>query len=45
MILEPIGSAAPKISAKEKFNHLSIKFGSQFGISCPAQGYPVPAFR
>ena len=42
---EPIGSAAPKISIKEKFNHLSILQGSQFGITCPAQGYPVPAFR
>ena len=42
---ESVGSSGPKVSVKEKFNHLSVTLGQLFAVSCPAQGHPVPAFR
>ena len=44
-ILEPIGGAAPKFSARDKINAFSTKMTHTIALDCPAQGYPGPAFR
>lgn len=44
-MLEPVGSVAPKVNVGDKLNILSIKRGHITNILCPAQGYPMPAYR
>ena len=44
-IKDPIGSSPPNIPIKEKFSHMGSMKGNALAMSCPAQGFPVPAFR
>ena len=43
--LEPIGGAKPKFSLVTKVLHLEHEMGKSIALSCPAQGFPLPAFR
>lgn len=43
--LEPVGSVAPRIAALEKFRVVYMEESSVMTLFCPAQSYPVPAFR
>lgn len=36
---------APKLTAESKYKHSEREVGSDIPVFCPAQGYPVPAFR
>lgn len=44
-ILEPVGSVAPKVSVADELRNARTHFGRTLSIGCPAQAYPVPAFR
>ena len=44
-VLEPIGSAPPKFSNKDKLNALIHKKNEVISLVCAAQGAPMPAFR
>ena len=43
--LEPIGGAAPKFAHELKGSLIFKKFSESISLSCPAQGFPIPAFR
>lgn len=43
--VEPVGSVPPKINSYSKFDEMSVKNGATLAILCPAQSFPVPAFR
>uniref|UniRef100_A0A1I8M611 Uncharacterized protein n=1 Tax=Musca domestica TaxID=7370 RepID=A0A1I8M611_MUSDO len=45
VITEPIGSVAPRVNRKDEFNHDKIPLQGTIAIQCPAQAYPVPAYR
>lgn len=45
IIPEPVGSVAPKVNVADKGHISSTKQGHMTDILCPAQGYPMPAFR
>ena len=45
IFVEPIGSAPPKFSVKDKINAFGVNVDETFAILCPAQGFPIPAFR
>ncbi|XP_070066212.1 cell adhesion molecule Dscam1 isoform X6 [Drosophila virilis] len=45
VITEPVGSVGPKISVGERLKDAAAQLGSTFTLFCPAQSYPVPAFR
>ena len=45
MFLEPIGGAKPKFSIDIKRIHLDRSSGVSVTLTCPAQAYPLPAFR
>ena len=45
IFVEPIGSAPPKFSVKDKINAFGVNLDETFAILCPAQGFPIPAFR
>ena len=42
---EPIGSAPPKVVSKDKFEVVFVVIEAAANLVCPAQGFPVPAFR
>lgn len=42
---EPVGSAAPKFPTTENIHGFVTAVGVQTTLLCPAQGYPVPAYR
>jgi len=42
---EPIGSTAPKFPSSNKINAFEKWVGETMVVFCPAQGYPLPAFR
>ena len=42
---EPIGGAKPKFSLSTELNKLTRAEGSAISLQCPAQAYPIPAFR
>ena len=42
-MLEPVGSAAPKVNIKLKA--IQTSYGEKLALVCPAQGMPLPAFR
>ncbi|KAL7736494.1 hypothetical protein ACLKA6_019693 [Drosophila palustris] len=42
---EPVGSVGPKISVGERLKDAASQLNSTFTLFCPAQSYPVPAFR
>ncbi len=43
--LEPIGGAKPKFSVDTNGLIVVREANSVIGITCPAQGYPLPSFR
>ncbi|XP_024939106.1 Down syndrome cell adhesion molecule-like protein Dscam2 isoform X43 [Cephus cinctus] len=45
VITEPVGSKAPKFSSSNKLSWFEQRSGEDFALFCPAQGFPVPAFR
>jgi len=42
---EPISGAAPRVALIQKTNIEYVRLGGIVSIMCPAQGFPVPAFR
>lgn len=44
-VLEPIGSAGPKFSSDDKSATFERGIGSPVSLACPAQAFPIPAFR
>jgi hypothetical protein len=44
-ILEPIGTAAPKFPSTSDISSSKVMSSTSVGLICPAQGFPVPAFR
>ncbi|XP_070851133.1 cell adhesion molecule Dscam1 isoform X16 [Drosophila suzukii] len=45
VITEPVGSVAPKVDIKDEINYARVALDHSLAIVCPAQSYPVPAFR
>ncbi|XP_017146806.1 Down syndrome cell adhesion molecule-like protein Dscam2 isoform X49 [Drosophila miranda] len=45
VITEPVGSVPPKISVGERRKDAEVRLHGDLSIFCPAQSYPVPAFR
>lgn len=48
LTVEPVGSAAPRFSTLATLDNIrgfTTKPGISFNLLCPAQGFPVPAFR
>lgn len=46
IVLEPVGTRTPKFSTSDKTISVYVREISQnFALLCPAQGFPVPAFR
>ncbi|KAJ4435738.1 hypothetical protein ANN_18355 [Periplaneta americana] len=45
VITEPIGSTAPKFPSSNKINAFEKLIGETMVVFCPAQGFPLPAFR
>ena len=43
--LEPIGGSAPIFSLGLKSSTVEKPSAIPFSLTCPAQGFPVPAFR
>lgn len=42
---EPVGAKAPTLSVDAKRSWIERPLNNTFAIFCPAQAYPVPAFR
>lgn len=42
---EPVGSVGPKINAADKLGITFSYSNSPVALFCPAQSYPVPAYR
>lgn len=45
ILVEPIGTVAPKVDLKDKVAISLTRIGYELSLICPAQGYPMPAFR
>nr|XP_017031913.1 Down syndrome cell adhesion molecule-like protein Dscam2 isoform X16 [Drosophila kikkawai] len=45
VITEPVGSVAPKVEIKDKLGIFVAKFNRSMALLCPAQAYPMPAYR
>ncbi|KAL9920277.1 Down syndrome cell adhesion molecule 1 isoform 9-T9 [Glossina fuscipes fuscipes] len=45
VITEPMGSVAPKVDVKDRINWIDKPQGRDFNLLCPAQSYPMPAYR
>nr|NP_001036501.1 down syndrome cell adhesion molecule 1, isoform AA [Drosophila melanogaster]ABI31052.1 down syndrome cell adhesion molecule 1, isoform AA [Drosophila melanogaster] len=45
VITEPVGSVGPKVEIKDKVGIFVAKSNSSLALLCPAQSYPIPAFR
>lgn len=43
--VEPVGSKAPALTGILKGGWMRQNSASHIVLTCPAQGYPVPAFR
>lgn len=42
---EPVGSVAPKVEIKDKAGIFLAKADNSLALLCPAQSYPMPAYR
>ena len=42
---EPVGSVAPRLPPKSKYDTLVVKRTTRLAIVCDAQSHPAPAFR
>ena len=45
LFTEPIGGAKPKFSYYSELNKLTRTAGNSICLQCPAQAFPIPAFR
>lgn len=45
MSIEPVGSVAPNVNLGDKTMLANVRIGNDLSILCPAQAYPMPAFR
>ncbi|KRF98059.1 uncharacterized protein Dwil_GK22019, isoform V [Drosophila willistoni] len=45
VITEPVGSVAPKVDVKDRITWLDKPLGQALSLLCPAQSYPMPAYR
>jgi len=46
LLIEPIGSAKPKFATiSETLGTYRVVEDEAFALTCPAQSFPVPAFR
>ncbi|XP_017961155.1 Down syndrome cell adhesion molecule-like protein Dscam2 isoform X45 [Drosophila navojoa] len=45
VITEPVGSVAPKVDTRDEFTFARTQLGRSKALICPAQSYPMPAFR
>ncbi|XP_017132752.1 Down syndrome cell adhesion molecule-like protein Dscam2 isoform X39 [Drosophila elegans] len=45
VITEPVGSVAPKVDVKDRITWLDKPRGQALSLLCPAQSYPMPAYR
>ncbi|XP_036333541.1 Down syndrome cell adhesion molecule-like protein Dscam2 isoform X49 [Rhagoletis pomonella] len=45
VITEPVGSVAPKVEMNDKLSFALRQANASLCLLCPAQGYPMPAFR
>ncbi|XP_044249295.1 cell adhesion molecule Dscam1 isoform X4 [Drosophila takahashii] len=45
VITEPVGSVAPKVDVKDRITWLDKPQGQALNLLCPAQSYPMPAYR
>nr|XP_036670185.1 Down syndrome cell adhesion molecule-like protein Dscam2 isoform X45 [Drosophila suzukii] len=45
VITEPVGSVAPKVDVKDRITWLDKPRGQALNLLCPAQSYPMPAYR
>ncbi|XP_017467265.1 PREDICTED: Down syndrome cell adhesion molecule-like protein Dscam2 isoform X49 [Rhagoletis zephyria] len=45
VITEPVGSVAPKVEMNDKLGFALRQANDSLCLLCPAQGYPMPAFR
>lgn len=45
MLAEPVGSVAPKVDVKDRITWLDKPQGQALNLLCPAQSYPMPAYR
>ncbi|CAD7012106.1 unnamed protein product [Ceratitis capitata] len=43
--LEPIGSVRPKVNMESELSSVRVYRGESFSLKCPAQSYPIPAYR
>lgn len=45
LLAEPVGSVAPKVDVKDRITWLDKPQGQALNLLCPAQSYPMPAYR
>lgn len=45
LFIEPISAKAPTLSVDIKWSGIERRQNVSFAILCPAQAYPVPAYR
>ncbi|XP_034653895.1 Down syndrome cell adhesion molecule-like protein Dscam2 isoform X10 [Drosophila subobscura] len=45
VITEPVGSVAPKVDTRDEFTFARTRLGASKALICPAQSFPMPAFR
>ena len=43
--IEPVGAKAPTLSSDVKWSGIERKLNISIALLCPAQAFPVPAFR
>lgn len=43
--IEPVGSVKPNVNIGDKTNIANIRIHHQINLLCPAQAFPVPAYR
>lgn len=45
LFIEPVSAKAPTLSVDTKWSGIERRQNASFAILCPAQAYPVPAYR
>jgi len=45
LFTEPIGSVPPKVGIADELSNTRTVLGASFSLKCPAQSYPIPAYR
>lgn len=44
-VAEPLGSVGPKVDDKDRLTLVNKRQGINLSLVCPAQSYPMPAYR